>query len=185
MNKKQHPIIETDRLILRPFELDDAPVIRRFIGDWDVSNTLQNVPYPYEDGMAETWIKTSDERFKRGESLNFAITHQGHGKLIGSIGISIDGKNERGELGYWIGKPYWGNGYCSEAALEVVKYGFQGLELNRIYAMHMTRNPASGRVMQKIGMVHEGRLRQHAKVHGIFEDYDLYGILGSEYMAPR
>jgi [ribosomal protein S5]-alanine N-acetyltransferase len=84
-------------------------------------------------------------------------------------------------MGYWIGKQYWGHGYCTEAAGAVVKYGFDVLRLNRLYAIHFTRNPASGRVMQKISMKHEGHLRQDQKRWGKFEDLEIYGILKSEF----
>ena len=89
----------------------------------------------------------------------------------------------RAELGYWIGKPYWGQGYCTEAARATLDFGFEQLGLNRIFAHHFARNPASGRVMQKIGMTREGRLRQHVKKWDAFEDLELYGILKDHWAA--
>ena len=181
MNKKQRPTIETERLRLRPFALDDAPEVQRLAGDWDVASTTANIPYPYEDGMAEEWIQTHQERFEKGELVNFAIVHRKRGYLIGCIGIAVDKQHESGGLGYWVGEPYWNNGYCTEALWAVLEYGFQVLGLNRIHATHIRRNPASGRVMQKVGMSHEGSLRQHRKRWGEFEDVEVYGILRSEY----
>jgi RimJ/RimL family protein N-acetyltransferase len=171
----------TDRLLLRPFTLADAPDVQRLAGDRDIASTTLNVPHPYEDGMAEQWIGTHQERFDRGELVNFAITMRQDGTLIGAIGLVIDQKHEHAELGYWIGKPYWGNGYCTEAAEVVLHYGFTVLGLNRIYARYMTRNPASGRVMEKAGMRYEGCLRQHVKKWEVFEDLNVYAILKSEY----
>ena len=84
------------------------------------------------------------------------------------------------EIGYWIGKPYWSQGYCTEAAREVVRYGFEVLNLNRIQARHMTKNPASGRVMEKVGMKYEGRLRQSLLRWDQFEDVAIYSILRDE-----
>jgi RimJ/RimL family protein N-acetyltransferase len=119
-------------------------------------------------------------------SVQFAITHREKGFLIGGIGLNnINKEHENAELGYWIGKPYWGKGYCTEAARTVLKYGFEVMRLNRIHANHYTRNPASGRVMQKIGMKHEGHLRQHVKKWGKFEDSEVYGILRSEYLVQE
>jgi ribosomal-protein-alanine N-acetyltransferase len=106
--------------------------------------------------MAEEWISTHQEKFERGELVNFAIVLRNDDMLIGAIGLVINQQHENAELGYWIGKPYWGNGYCTEAAKAVLHYGFTVLGLNRIYASHMSRNPASGRVMEKIGMKYEG-----------------------------
>jgi ribosomal-protein-alanine N-acetyltransferase len=177
--------IETERLILRPFSLDDAQELQRLINDRDIAATTLNIPHPYEDGMAEEWIGRHQERFDKGEGVNFAITHREEGFFIGGIGLGINKEHENAELGYWVGKPYWNNGYCTEAASAVVKYGFEVLGLNRIHATHMTRNPASGRVMQKTGMKHEGSLRQHMKKWGKFEDIESYGILRSEYAGSN
>jgi [ribosomal protein S5]-alanine N-acetyltransferase len=88
-------------------------------------------------------------------------------------------------LGYWIGKPYWGRGFCTEAARAVLRYAFTELGLNRVHAYHFHHNPASGRVLQKIGMTHEGLLRQHVKKWGQFIDNELYSILRSEFENTR
>jgi RimJ/RimL family protein N-acetyltransferase len=101
------------------------------------------------------------------------------------MGLVIEGKFRRAELGYWIGRPYWGNGYCTEAGQAILEYGFQALNLNRIHAYHFKRNPASGRVMQKFGMKHEGTSPQHIMKWGVFEDVELYGILRSGWESAR
>jgi RimJ/RimL family protein N-acetyltransferase len=93
------------------------------------------------------------------------------------MGIEINRPHDAGELGYWIGKPYWNQGYCTEAAKAVLRYVFSALELNRVGAIHFTRNPASGRVMQKIGMRYEGERRQALKRWGEYVDIACYGIL--------
>ncbi|QTA82731.1 GNAT domain-containing protein [Desulfonema limicola] len=84
------------------------------------------------------------------------------------------------EMGYWVGIEYWGNGYCTEATKKVLEYGFDTQNLNRIFAYHFGSNPASGRVMKKIGMKYEGCLRQAIKKWGKFEDSVLYGVLKSD-----
>ena len=109
--------------------------------------------------------------------VNFAITLNSNGSLVGGISMAIDQHHEHGELGYYIGKPYWNNGYATEATQAVIKYGFESLGLRRIFAAHFARNPASGRVMQKAGMSYEGCLRQHLKKWGGFEDMMYYGII--------
>jgi len=175
------PTIKTEHLILRPLVLSDASEVQRLAGDRDIASTIVNIPHPYEDGMAEEWISSHQERFDRGKLVNFAITRRVKGVLIGCVDLTIAKSFERAELGYWIGKPYWNQGYCTEAAQAVLKHAFKVLGLNRIYATYFTRNPASGRVMQKIGMKYEGCLRQHVKKWGRFEDLKSYGILRSEY----
>ncbi|MFB2772525.1 GNAT family N-acetyltransferase, partial [Pelatocladus sp. BLCC-F211] len=101
--------------------------------------------------------------------------------LCGAIGLGINQKHNHAELGYWIGKPFWGNGYCTEAAQEVLRYGFEKLGLHRICASHFAHNPTSGRVMQKIGMTYEGCRRQHTLKWGEYIDVMEYGILKSEW----
>jgi len=182
----ERPTLKTKRLILRPHTLDDAKELQRLIGDRAIADTTTNIPHPYEDGMAEEWISRRQESFERGTSVQFAITHREKGFLIGGIGLNnINKEHENAGLGYWIGKPYWNQGYCTEAARAVLKYGFEVMGLNRIHATHYTRNPASGRVMQKIGMKHEGTLRQHVKKWGKFEDCETYGILRIDYLAQK
>jgi RimJ/RimL family protein N-acetyltransferase len=181
---KKRPSVETERLVLRPFELSDAPRVKLLAGDRDIAATTLNVPHPYEDGMAEKWIGSHQERFDKEEEVVFAITLKAGGELIGAIGLILKRDHEKAELGYWIGKPYWGRGYCTEAARAVLRYAFTDLRLNRVHAYQFRHNPASGRVMQKLGMRHEGRLRQHVKKWGQFVDNELYSILRSEFECP-
>lgn len=182
---KARPTLETVRLILRPFTLADAPDIQRLAGEPDVASTTRNIPHPYADGVAEQWIRTHQEQFEQGRLVNFAIVRRADDLLLGAIGLQINPLDGHGELGYWIGKPYWNHGYCTEAAQAVVRYGFEVLGLQRIHAAYLTRNPASGRVMQKLGMIYEGCLRQHVKKGEVFEDLALYGILRSEYDSQQ
>ena len=178
---KQRPTLETERLLLRPFEPSDAWDVQRLAGDRAIADTTLNVPHPYEDGMAEEWISTHQPGFEAGKLANFAIVLRASGELIGAIGLRIVRRFERAVLGYWIGRPYWGNGYCTEAGRAILEHGFGTLKLNRIHASHLTRNPASGRVMRKLGMAHEGRARQHVRRWDAFEDLEFYGILKAEW----
>jgi len=173
--------LETTRLILRPFERNDAKDVQRLAGDRAIADTTLNIAHPYEDGMAEAWISTHSSRFEAGELANFAVLFRDSKSLVGAMGLEIIPRFERAELGYWIGKPYWGNGYCTEAGRAVLDYGFVVLNLNRIYASHFKRNLASGRVLQKLGMIHEGCARKHIKKRDLFEDLELYGVLKTEW----
>ncbi len=177
--------LDTDRLLLRPFLLSDAPDVQRLAGNWAIADTTLNVPHPYEDGMAEAWISTHQAKFEAGELVVFAITLKADSELVGAIGFQVDRSFDRAELGYWIGEPFWGLGYCTEAATSIVEYGFAKLELFRLHAGHLERNPASGRVLQKIGMLKEGIARQHIKKWGKFEDLVLYGLLRSEWAGGK
>ena len=176
----ERPTLRTARLVLRPFALSDADEVQRLAGDERIAATTLNVPHPYEDGMAEEWISTHQPRFEAGTLRNFAITLADSGELVGVVGIEIDPQTQIGELGYWIGVPYWSNGYCTEAAREVVRYGFS-IGLKRIHAHFMATNLASGRVMEKLGMTCEGTLRQHVVKHGVRHDMVWFGILAEEF----
>ena len=180
---RQRPTLQTARLILRPFVLADASDVQRLVGDKDVASTTLRISHPYEDGVAEQWIAGQQEKFERGEAATFALERRDGGQLIGCISLDIAQANQAAELGYWIGKPWWNQGYGTEAARAVVQYGFTQLGLNRIHALCMTRNPASGRIMQKIGMAYEGRHRQAILKWGQFEDIEAYAILKSDWAA--
>lgn len=134
--------------------------------------------------MAEQWIAMQQPMFERGEGIVWAITRRTDHSLCGAINLLIDSAHQIAEIGYWIGLPYWGQGYATEAAHAAIRYGFETLQLHRIYATHLARNPASGRVMQKAGMRYEGRLREHFFKWGVHEDLLYYGILRAEWSPP-
>jgi [ribosomal protein S5]-alanine N-acetyltransferase len=175
------PTLYTERLILRPFSLADAPEVQRLAGEWEIAARTLVIPHPYPDGLAEQWIRSHSPAFAAGTAVNFAITLLDN-TFCGAIGLGLVPENHLAELGYWIGKPYWGNGYCTEAARALLPYGFKDLGLNRIQSTHYTDNPASGRVMQKIGMTYEGCRRQHTLRWGEFKDIKLYGILKEDWL---
>lgn len=176
----EFPTLQTERLILRAFQMDDAPTVDKYVSEKAIAATTLNIPHPYTQEMAEEWIGTHKEAFENGQAVRFAITLRDSGKLLGAIGLEITAAHERAEIGYWIGKPHWGKGYCTEAAIAVLQHGLDSLGLERIFATHFGKNPASGRVMQKAGMKHEGRLRHHIKKWGEFEDLEMYSILRSQ-----
>jgi RimJ/RimL family protein N-acetyltransferase len=178
----QQPTLTTERLILRPYSMDDAKELQKLIGNRGISDTMHSVPHPYTVGMAEEWISKRQAMFDEGKSAQFLVTDKLNGFLIGGIGLTIYKDDENAELGYWIGTPHWHKGYCSESALAVIKYGLEELALKRICAKHMTRNPRSGKVMQKIGMQHEGHLRQAWKKRDKFEDVEMYAIIRSDFI---
>lgn len=180
----QRPTIATERLLLRPFAPDDAADVQRLAGEHAIADTTLNVPHPYEDGMAEEWIATHDDGFAAGKQLVFATTQRDDGALVGAISLILEPRFESGELGYWVGRPFWNRGYCTEAAIAVLDFGFTTLGLNRIAAKFLARNPASGRVMEKAGMVREGLARQAAKKWDRYEDLVLYGALRDEWSPP-
>ena len=181
MSEASQPALQTERLLLRPFALGDAPDVQRLAGAWEVADTTLLMPHPYEAGMAEQWISTHPARWEKREASIFAIVFRNTGQLCGAIDLRLAEPHAIAEIGYWIGVPFWGKGCATEAGRELVTFAFRQLHLNRVYAHHFSRNPASGRVLQKIGLSYEGRLRQHVRRWDRFEDLECYGILRSEW----
>ncbi len=151
----KQPCIKTDRLILRRFCKADSKDVQQLAGKREVSETTLNIPYPYKDGMATEWISTHSTNWTKRNAVAYAITDKISGKLIGTVSLTKIVGNHA-ELGYWIGLPFWGLGYCTEAASALVEFAFMNLRITKIIAEHLSSNPSSGRVMQKIGMNYIG-----------------------------
>lgn len=177
------PTLRTARLVLRPFAIGDAADVQRLAGDPRVAATTLNIPHPYEDGMAETWIAGHAPGWEAGREVVFAITLDG--ALAGAVGLVIERAHRRAELGYWIGVPFWNRGLATEAARAVLDWAFESLALHKVLARHVPANPASGRVMEKLGMAREGLQRQHVWKRDRFEDLVEYAILRPEWEARR
>lgn len=152
---QQQPILYTSRLTLRPFALADAARVQKLAGDRRVSELTLNIPHPYQDGLAEQWISTHALSFARREAVVYAITLSESKELIGTVSLTQLTASD-GNLGYWIGVPYWGNGYCTEAVESVVEFGVGQFGLPLIYARHLRENLPSGRVILKNGFQHMG-----------------------------
>ena len=179
------PTIDTARLCLRPFALTDAAELQRLAGAREVAAMTMNIPHPYPDGAAEDWIVVQAEKWQRSELLALAIDVVETKTFVGTVLLKLAPAHRRAELGYWIGVPFWGYGYATEAAVGMVDYGFRVLGLDRIDAHYIAGNEASGRVLQKVGMQREGVLRQHIVKWGEAHDIVMYGMLASEHHASE
>lgn len=174
------PTLRTERLLLRPFSPADAPRVQALAGAREVAATTMNVPHPYQAGMAEAWIQTHDAAWDAGKLLPLAMTTEADG-VIGCISLALRPEHRHGEVGYWAGVPYWGRGFTTEATAAVLAHAFGALGLHRVIGRCVARNPASGRVLGKVGMVHEGTLREHFCKWDRFEDVECYAILDREW----
>lgn len=147
----------TDRLLLRPGWAEDAPALYAAIGDEAIVRNLASAPWPYDMADAEAFLATE----RPVDSPTFLLFRRTHGapQLVGTAGL---GRHPDGEieLGYWIARPYWGLGYATEAAEAIMDIARSGLRLNRLIASHFTDNPASGRVLEKIGFKPTGQYSQ-------------------------
>ena len=178
------PVLETARLLMRPFLETDACDIERLAGDSHVAQMLLAMPHPYPVGAAVQWIAKHEELWNARRELPLAITRRDRqGALAGAISLHFVLDHQHAEVGYWIAHGSWGDGIASEATAAVLHWAFVELGLHRVFARHMVTNPASGAVMRKNGMRHEGTLREHHWKHGRPHDFHVYGILRSEYLA--
>lgn len=174
--------LETDRLILRPFALDDAEAMfKNWANDPVVTEYMTWPPHPSVEESRRVigmWM----ESYNRPDGYQWAIELKALGEPIGSIGVvRMNEAIDECELGWCIGSRWWGRGIMPEAAGAVVKYLFEVVGANRVAARHAVGNEKSGRVMQKIGMVKEGVLRQSDRSNRGISDCAQYSILASEY----
>jgi len=181
----EQPLLRTSRLVLRPFVLDDALAVQMLAGAREVADTTMHIPHPYPLGAAERWIGTHKESWDAGTGATYAISDGSSGSLMGAIALTIAPQHARGELGYWLGVSFWNRGYCTEAGVALVDLGFGELRLHRIQARHLTRNPASGRVLQKLGMQAEGVNREWLRKNDRFEDVAMYAVLADQWASAR
>lgn len=175
------PTIQTARLTLRPFTAEDAPAVYEYARHREVAATTATIPHPYRPEDAVEWIERLAERAGEGAMVNFGIVVRETALLIGAIDLRLEPENRAADLGYAIHPAHWNRGYVTEAARAVVEYGFETLNLNRIHAHHFASNPASGRIMEKIGMTREGAMRQRFCKWGVMHDTIHWAILRSDY----
>ncbi len=177
------PQLETPRLHLRAFVPADVPPLVALAGNYEVARNTLNIPHPYREEDARHWVQATQENYAQQTGYAFAIELRATGEFIGGIGLTPERRFDRAEAGYWLGQPYWGRGLASEALGALLRFGFEELRLNKIYATHIASNFASGRVMLKNGMVKEGELVQHTRRDGQYYDLWQYRLTRAEYVA--
>jgi len=174
--------LDTPRLRLRPLGPGDAPALQAAANARAIADTMISVPHPYPPGEAARFIARCQAGREAGSTLALAIEERTGGVLIGVLEIrAIEPEHAQAELSFWLVEAVWGLGYMSEALQAAVGYAFDALRLNRLYAHHMTRNPASGRVLEKNGFRREGILRQRVRKWGRFEDVALWALLRQDW----
>jgi ribosomal-protein-alanine N-acetyltransferase len=175
------PILTTSRLRLRAFATADIPHLVTLANNYEVASKTLNIPHPYTEADAHHWLHLTQQGFAQQTAYSFALELLATGEFIGGMGLTVERRFDRAEVGYWLGRPYWGLGLATEALGAVLHIGFEVLKLNKLYATHIATNLASGRVMQKNGMVKEGELVQHTKRDGQYHDLWQYRLTSTEY----
>jgi RimJ/RimL family protein N-acetyltransferase len=145
--------ISEQRLLLRPFTLADSSVVQRLASDAKVAKMAGNLPYPYPEGGAKAWIGTHAQQHRVGTAIIRAMVRQEDDQCVGAISLGQipRGLNAQGNLGYWVGVPYWNKGYCAEAGKLMLQLAAREYHMQKVLAAHRIDNPASGRVLEKLG----------------------------------
>lgn len=172
----------TNRLILKQVLIKDAKKIDTLMNDYSIASNNYNVPYPYKDGYALEWIKKGIIEIQDGTLKRWKIEDVEYKQLVGIIEYRISLDHNRADIGYWIGKEYRGNGYCTEALTKVVDIGFRELNLMRIEIFCFSDNIASKHIIKKLGFIYEGTLRKDSKIIGEYKDSEAYSMLREEYL---
>jgi len=184
------PIIHAEGLVFRPATLADADAIVPLANDRGVSDNLLTMPFPYTRADAIAWLEKSIKSNEEGKSTGFLITRprrasgfaaeSSDAEILGAVGCVFEPTHRRGEMGYWLGRPFWGKGYATIAARVLIRHIFSTTDLQRVHATHYIGNEASGRVMEKAGMRREGLLRGYTLKNGINRDVVMYAILRAD-----
>ncbi len=150
------PTLSTERLSLRPFVRSDSAEVQRLAGDERIAAVTANIPHPYPDGLAESWISKHQPGWEAGNQASFAVVHKSGDCLVGAISLAkiADGS---AEVGYWFGVDYWGKGFATETCRVLFNFAREDLQLKRLHATVLIRNPASSHVLQKAGMQYIGQ----------------------------
>ncbi|OIN65543.1 GNAT family N-acetyltransferase [Exiguobacterium sp. KRL4] len=183
----QHlPVLETERLILRPLQTGDLDDLFEYTQDeetaryvtWNANQTVE---------QAEQFLNYVLSNYEQGKEAPWAIVWKETGKMIGTIDfihLLLD-DTKQAELGYAISRQFWGKGIVTEAVACVMAFGFEELRLERIQARCMEGNVGSARVMEKVGMTYEGTLRRLIFIKEAFHDVKMYSMLREEYTVLR
>ena len=173
--------LTTPRLILRRMELRDAQDIYDYGRDEEVARHVLWSAYR-SVAEARVYVRYMMRKYRSGEPGSWCIVLRETGRVVGTIGyMSYSPDNATVEVGYSLAREQWGKGLMTEALGAVIDESFRTLKLHRIEAMHFTDNPASGRVMEKCGMTHEGHLRERICCKGVFRDVEMWGILRKDW----
>lgn len=177
------PVLETQRLILRPLSPSDAqdmyayardPLVSRYV-PWETHRSI-------EDSLA--YLNTVAAAQAEGKPASWAVVSRTEGRMVGTAGfVWWEPAHSAAEIGYILSRHLWGQGLMSEAAKAVVDFGFSRMELNRIEARCVEENIASARVLEKCGMTLEGKLRDYLRIQGKLLTYRIYSILRREWEA--
>ena len=173
--------IEGKQINLRKLKKFDAPSIYKHAKDFDIAK-YTTLPHPYKLKNAEDFVKITHQKIRKKKAFELGIELKETKEIIGMVSLmNIDYDNKNAEVGYWLGKKYWGKKLMKEAVKLILNFGFKELKLVRIYARVMHPNIASAKLLEKLGFQYEGRMRKTTLRKGKWMDHLRYSILSNEF----
>ncbi|MFA5107635.1 MAG: GNAT family N-acetyltransferase [Patescibacteria group bacterium] len=166
--------IKTKRFTLRAYRSADAASLQRSINDPGIARNTLHIPHPYTLKDARDWIRSCQQDRRKKQPLKIAWAIDINGEVAGGVGLHFVRSDHKAEIGYWLGRKYWGSGFMTEAAKHIIALGFKQLRLKRLYAFTFSWNKASGRVLEKNGFKQEGLLRKNVKKGSLYVDTYLW-----------
>ncbi|MCU8035719.1 MULTISPECIES: GNAT family N-acetyltransferase [unclassified Shewanella] len=179
------PVIETERLTLKPLAIDYSVSLLEIFSDPEVMRYWNTAPWTTIQNAID-FINESNDSMRRQESLILGVYLKSTGELAGKCMLfSYDKESKRAEIGFGLSRSFWGKGYIREAGEALIRYGFNSLGLRRIEAEIDPDNQSSAKALEKLGFSREGLLRQRWEVNGIVSDSAMYGRLVSDHPAQH
>ena len=172
--------LETERLILRPYGQDDAPAIAALLNDPVMAEFLMVIPHPFVDFDARQLVKAAWRRLTTGRGFDLLVVAKDGGAPVGSAGVGLHDERARGELGFWVGRAHWGQGYATEAAGRILAFAQDTLAVSRFTATATVDNAASRRVLEKLGFVETGRTEKQMASTGEMRAAILFELTGEK-----
>jgi ribosomal-protein-alanine N-acetyltransferase len=169
------PVLTTDRLILRAPDFGDIESLVKLLSDKSISETCPTLPYPYNERVAFEWIVNQAAYSSTGNFYEFIMILKSTKEIVGSLTLTLKSENQA-EIGFWVGKPYWGMGYCTEASSAVIKFAFEKWNIQSVYAECMPNNKSSSKVLKNLGMVFEEKVKSYIYRIGKELELDRYVI---------
>lgn len=178
------PVLATERLVLREVRVSDAADVLVFRGDPVVQRF--DDPVIHTEAEAVTFIHALHEEYRSGDGISWGVALAEQDIVVGAVGLHLwDRYHRHAEAGYGLARAYWGQGLASEALRAILRFGFEQMDLNRIYARTIADNHGSVRLLERLGFTREGTQRAHSwEDDGTFHDSAIYGLLASEFGVP-
>jgi len=179
-------ILQGSQITLRKLKRSDAPDIQKAINHKDIAKWTILIPYPYTQVDARKFISECLKHYSKKTAYPLAITLNKTGKAIGIVSlVKFNLRNQRAELGYWLGKDHWGRGLTTEAVNLMCDFAFKKLKLHKLFAMTFEQNIASQKVLKKNGFILEGKLRQAQFKRRRWHNMLYWGLLKTEFKKQK